>query len=175
MIRDIVLLRRACAAATALAVAAGLTACASGPSDDPAVVGDLRERVAAVSEAAAAEDWQAAAAGLDEVMARADAAAVSGTLTDTRRDSIVAAAAIVAADVDAHLATAEAERVAAETAAAEKLAAEQAAAVQAAEERAAAAEAERIAAEQKAAEEKADNSGPGNSDKGKENGKGPKP
>lgn len=155
----------------ALVVAAvlGLTGCA-GSAYDAETARALQDRVAAVSTAAAAEDWPTTETELMELETEAQTALARGEITQARADAIMASVVLVRADVAAAL---EAERVAAEQVAAEQAEAERVAAEEAA--RAAAEEAARAAeqeaAAQRAAEEAARDEERGN---GNGNGKGKK-
>ncbi len=118
---------RTVAAIAGATLAGGLAGCAAGPSYDPELAATLRDRVLAVSDSAASGDWAAASTGLDAIAADTVAAHGRGDIDDARRADILAAVALVDADVDAALtaqreaeaAAAEARRLAEEAAAAD--------------------------------------------------------
>ncbi|WP_168915534.1 hypothetical protein [Microcella flavibacter] len=148
--------------ALVMAAVLGLTGCA-GSAYDAETARALQERVAAVSTAAASEDWPTTETELMELETETQTALARGEITQARADAIMASVALVRADVDAAL---EAERVAAEQAEAERIAAEEAA-------RAAAEEAARVA-EQEAAAQRAAEEAARDEERGNGNGKGKK-
>lgn len=123
--------RRLTAALSGGAILLGLLAgCAPTTAYDPATAERLQQHVLAVSDSSAAGDWATTQTRLLELEASASTALARGEITKERFDAIMAALALVRADVDA--AVAAAEQAAAEKAAAEQAAAEQAAAEEAA-------------------------------------------
>jgi ABC-type phosphate/phosphonate transport system substrate-binding protein len=88
--------------APALAVVVLLAGCAPGYGQETAE--SLQTRVAAVTEASSVADWTRALAELDVLTADAAAALQAGLLPETRHDSIIAAIALVRAELDAALA-----------------------------------------------------------------------
>lgn len=106
--------------ATAAAVVLALSGCAAPPIESD-TSDALRQRVQAVTAAAAGEDWATATAELDALAAEVESAADAGRISDERHRSLTATIELVAADL------ADATAVAAAEAAAEAAAAEQAA------------------------------------------------
>lgn len=118
--------RRLTAAISGGAILLGLLAgCAPTTAYDPATAERLQQHVLAVSDASAAGDWATTQTRLLELEASASTALARGEITQERFDAIMAALALVQADIDA--AVAAAEQAAAEKAAAEQAAAEEAA------------------------------------------------
>ena len=176
--------------AAATCAALTLSGCAAQPEPSPyatAAAADLQQTVLHVTEAAGDGEYAAASTRLDELEVAAKVAHARGELTAARRDSILAAIALVRADLERLIAEAEA-KAAAEQKKAEEEAREAAEAKAAEEARQAAeaeAEAEREAAEQAAQQEAAgdsgdtgdtddsdDGNGKASDDKGSGNGKG---
>lgn len=145
--------------AMVIATVLGLAGCA-GSAYDAETARALQDRVAAVSTAAAGDDWAATETELMELETETQTALARGEITQARADAILAAVALVRTDVAAAL---EAERVAAEQAEAERVAAEEAARVAAEQAAAEQAAAERAAAEQAARDQQREDNG----DKGK--------
>ena len=170
--------------AAATCAALTLSGCAAQPEPSPyatAAAADLQQTVLHVTEAAGDGEYAAASTRLDELEVAAKVAHARGELTEARRDSILAAIALVRADLERLIAAAEAKADAEQRKAEEE--AREVAEAKAADEarQAAEAEAERAAAEQAAQQEAAgdtddsDASDDGNgkgSDKGNGNGKG---
>jgi hypothetical protein len=125
-------------ASTALAIAL-LAGCAPSPSYDAAAAELLQQQVLAVSTSSAEQDWEAARTRLLELEASANVALARGEISQQRFDAIIAALALVRADLDAAIAAAEkaAAEAAAAEAAAEEAARQQAAAKEAARQQAA--------------------------------------
>lgn len=118
--------RRLTAALSGGAILLGLLAgCAPTTAYDTATAERLQQHVLAVSDASAAGDWATTQTRLLELEASASTALARGEITQERFDAIMAALALVQADIDA--AVAAAEQAAAEKAAAEQAAAEEAA------------------------------------------------
>ena len=109
-----------------VALAVALAGCA--PAYSEATADDLRKQVMQVTAATAAGDWTVARAALDALSEDVDEAHADGRIDEERRERIDAAIAIVAADLDAGIAAAEAEAAAAAAAEQQRIAEEQAAA-----------------------------------------------
>jgi hypothetical protein len=169
-------------AAVALVGALVLSGCAAQDRQAPyatATAADLQQTVLHVTKAADDGEFAAARTRLHELEVATKVAHARGELTEARHDSILAAIALVRADLEALIAEAEAAaaekkkaeeeaRKAAEAKAAEE--ARQAAEAKAAAEAEAAAQAEREA--EQAAQERNDRAGHRDDGKGKGKGKG---
>jgi hypothetical protein len=132
--------------AAVTAVTLALSGCAAQNEPAPyatSTAADLQQSVLHVTRAAGDGEYAAARTRLEELEVATKVAHARGELTEARHDSILAAIALVRADLEALIAEAEAKA----KAAAEKKRAEEEAARKAAEEEA------RKAAEAKAAEE----------------------
>lgn len=92
-------MRRRLATAVAGLVLLGLTACAPEPDYDPNTAEALQDQVRAISQLLADEDWPAADAQLAELMAATEAAHADGAIDDRRRNDILAAIALLDADL----------------------------------------------------------------------------
>jgi hypothetical protein len=142
---------------TAALLTGMLAGCAPAPSYDAATAELLQQQVLAVSTSSAEHDWEAARTRLLELEASATMALARGEISQQRFDAIMAALALVRADLDAAIDAAE--KAAAEAAA--QAAAEEAARQQAAAEEAARAQAERDAAARSNDDDDDDDSGGG--------------
>lgn len=109
-------------AVAAVVLTTGLLAgCAGGSSYDSETAARLQEQVLVVSTTSAEGDWAGASTALLELEASAATALARGEITQERFDAIMAALALVRADIEAAVAeqaaAEEAERKAAEEAA----------------------------------------------------------
>lgn len=161
--------------AGAAALALTLSGCAEEPPSPyaSATASDLQQSVLHVTEAAGDGDYAAARTRLDELEVATKVAHARGEITAARQDSILAAIALVRADLESLIAKAEAaaaEKKAEEEAARKAAEAEAAEEARLAAEAEAQAEAERRAAEEAAQREAGGNEGDGGNGKGKDKG-----
>lgn len=100
------MMTRARAAVTAVVLSAGvvLSGCAQAPSFDPDAAATFQERVLEVSTAASTAEFDAALQKVAELEVEVKDALARGLITPERYDSILAAIALVRADLEAAIA-----------------------------------------------------------------------
>jgi hypothetical protein len=100
------MMTRTRAAVTAVVLSAGvvLSGCAQAPSFDPDAAATFQERVLEVSTAASTSEFDAALQKVAELEVEVKDALARGLITPERHDSILAAIALVRADLEAAIA-----------------------------------------------------------------------
>ncbi len=95
---------RACVAAVVLSAGVVLSGCAQAPSFDPDAAARFQESVLEVSTAASTAEFDAALQKVAELEVEVKDALARGLITPERYDSILAAIALVRADLEAAIA-----------------------------------------------------------------------